>query len=417
MKVPLKWLQEYVALDNVSVPELAERMTLAGLEVSGVRLLGLPAPEGAGPGWERDKVLTARVVRVDKHPNADTLKLVHVEYGAAGPKTLVTGAPNLRVGDQGQKVVLGLRGFQFFNGHVTPKRLERLAPMKLRGIESDAMVCSSFELGIDEEHEGIIILEPDAPVVIPAADFMGDIVLEVDVLPNMARCLSMIGMAREVAALTGQTVKLPPHNVQAAGESVEGQARVVIEDPKLSPRYAAALLKGVKIGPAPGWMQRRLAYAGMRPINNVVDITNYVMLEWGQPLHAFDYDKLRARAGGRAPTIIVRPARSGERLQTLDGQMRELKSENLVIADTAGPIAIAGVMGGAETEVSASTTNILLESANFDFVSIRRTMKAFDLPSEASIRFSKGIHPETVKPAADRAAELMRQHGGATICD
>jgi len=190
---------------------------------------------------------------------------------------------------------------------------------------------------------------------------------------------------------------------------------VDIEDPKLSARYAAALLKGVKIGPAPGWMQRRLTYAGMRPITNIVDITNYVMLEWGQPLHAFDYDRLVERAAGKSPVITVRPAHAGEKMQTLDGQWRDLTPDHLLIADRAGPIALAGVMGDADTEVTSTTTNILLESANFDFRSIRRTMKAFNLPSEASIRFSRGVHPETVKPAAERACELMRRHAGGSV--
>jgi phenylalanyl-tRNA synthetase beta chain len=423
MKVPLKWLAEYVALDDLPLPELVERMTLAGLEVSGVRLLGVPHPEGlhvkseeAGPVWEPDKIVTAEVLGADKHPNADKLKLVRVGYGKSEPKTVVTGATNVQLGDRGQKVVLGLAGFQYFDGHVSPKQLKRLQPTQIRGVPSDAMLCSSYELGIDEEHEGIIILEPEAPVGVPAVDYLGDVVLEVDVLPNMARCLSMIGMAREVAALTGRAVKLPPHEAKADGPPAEGQVRVAIEDPKLSPRYAAMLLKGIKIGPSPGWMQRRLSYAGMRPISNVVDITNCVMLEWGQPLHAFDYDKLVARAGGKAPTITVRPARPGEALRTLDGVDRKLTPDVLVIADEAGPVALAGVMGGAETEVSQATTNVLLESANFDFVSIRRTMKALNLPSEASLRFSKGIHPETVRPAAERAAELMRQHAGATVC-
>src|SRR5262249_54891118 len=196
----------------------------------------------------------------------------------------------------------------------------------------------------------------------------------------------------------------------------EGKVKVEIEDPKLSRRYAAALIKNVKIGPSPGWMQRRLTYAGMRPISNIVDITNFVMLEWGQPLHAFDCDLLVQRAGGKTPTITVRPALPREILVTLDGQKRELSPDNLVIADTKGPIALAGVMGGAETEVTAKTTNILLESANFDFVSIRRTMKQFNLPSEASVRFSKGIHPETVRPAAERAAALMAKHAGGAPC-
>ena len=274
-----------------------------------------------------------------------------------------------------------------------------------------------------DEHEGIIILEDDAPTGMPLADFMGDIILEVDVLPNMARCLSMIGVAREVAAITGQKLRYPVVQAARLHDKETGEPpvpRVEIEDPKLSARYTAALIRNVKIGPTPGWMQRRLTYSGMRPINNIVDITNFVMLEWGQPLHAFDYDVLLQRAsrvsGGSTPTIIVRPARPGEILVTLDGNKRELSPDNLVIADTVGPIALAGVMGGAETEVSPATKNILLESASFDFVSIRRTMKQFNLPSEASVRFSKGIHPETVKPAARRAVDLMRQYAGGTAC-
>jgi phenylalanyl-tRNA synthetase beta chain len=422
MKVPLKWLREYVDLP-ASVVQLAERLTLAGLEVAGVRVIGLPAPEGlrfksenAGPVWPRDKIVIGKVLTVERHPNADRLTLATVDYGAGQPKTVVTGAPNLKVGDSGQKVILGLAGSVLFDGHASEKVLKELKPSKIRGVPSDAMVCSAYELGISDEHEGIILLEEDAPVGTPLADFMGDIVLDLDVLPNMARCLSMIGVAREVAALTSQTLRLPPHAAQAVGESIERQVRVAIEDPKLSARYAALLLKGVKIGPAPGWMQRRLTYAGMRPINNIVDVTNYVMLEWGQPLHAFDYDLLVQRAGGKPPVITVRPARAGEVLTTLDNTRRELTPENLVIADTAGPVALAGVMGGADTEVTSTTMNILLESANFDFVSIRRTMKAMNLPSEASMRFSRGIHPATALPGAERAAELMRQYGDARVC-
>jgi phenylalanyl-tRNA synthetase beta chain len=422
MKVPLKWLLDYVDI-SIADAQLVERMTLAGLEVGGVRVLGLPTPAGLrvkaeerGPVWARDKIVTAKILKIEPHPDADRLKLPTVDYGPGLTKLLVTGAPNVSVGQSGQKVVLALQGSELYDGHSAERKLAILKPTKIRGIPSDAMVCSYLELGISEEHEGIIILEDDAPVGVPLADFMGDVVLEIDVLPNMARCLSMIGVAREVAAITGQKLKLPPHAMQAAGEPIAGQVKVEIENPKLSARYAAALLKNVKIGPSPGWMQRRLMYSGMRPISNIVDITNYVMLEWGQPLHAFDFDKLLQRAGGKAPTIIVRPARAGETLVTLDNQKRELTTEMLVIADTAGPIALAGVMGGAETEVTSSSSAILLESANFDFVSIRRTMKALNLPSEASVRFSKGIHPETVRPAAERAAELMRQYAGATIC-
>ncbi|MCS6852779.1 MAG: phenylalanine--tRNA ligase subunit beta [Gemmataceae bacterium] len=423
MKVPLSWLREYVDL-SVPLPELVERLTLAGLEVSGVRVYGLPLPEGlhvkpedVGPVWDRDKVLLARVLSTEKHPNADKLKLVTVDYGAGEPKVVVTGAPNIRVGDAGQRVVIGLSGTTYWDGHVTPKQLSVLKPTKIRGVPSDAMVMSEFELGISDDHEGVIILQDDVPPPgTPLADFLGDIVLEIDVLPNMARCLSMIGMAREVAALTGQTLRLPPPAMQAGGPASADWVEVAIEDPKLSARYAAAVVRGVRVGPAPEWMRWRLTYAGMRPINNIVDITNYVMLEWGQPLHAFDYDRLRERAGGQRPRIMVRSARAGEVLTTLDQVKRPLTPDNLVIADGVGPVALAGVMGGADTEVSDQTTNVLLESANFDFVSIRRTMQAFNLPSEASQRFSRGLHPATVGPAAERAAELMRLHAGGTIC-
>jgi phenylalanyl-tRNA synthetase beta chain len=421
MKVPLSWLREYVP-HTLSPAELADRLTQAGLEVAGVKVLGLPVPEGLnvkaderGPLWDRDKVIIGELVKVEPHPNADRLTRPTIHYGTGRTQQVVTGAPNIKVGDQGQKVVLGLLGTQYFDGHAKVKQLGTLKPGKIRGVPSEGMVMSEFELGISEEHEGIILLEADAPVGTPLADYMGDVVLELDVLPNMARCLALIGIAREVAALTGTNVKLPAAVIKAGGDSIEGQVDVVIEDPKLSARYAAGLIKNVTIGPAPGWMRRRLTYAGMRPINNIVDITNYVMLEWGQPLHAFDYDKLRARAGGKAPTITVRPAQAGEVIKTLDKVERKLTPENLIIADTKGPIAIAGVMGGADTEVSAETKNILLESASFDFVSVRRTMRTMNLPSEASVRFSKGVPAASVKPAAERALALIAEFGGGTV--
>jgi phenylalanyl-tRNA synthetase beta chain len=422
MKIPLSWLREYVDV-TLPVGELARRLTLAGLEVGGVRAFGLPAPDGLkveepGPVWAKDKVVTAQVLKVEKHPNADKLKLVYAEYGAGEPKMVVTGAPNVSVGDVGQKVILGLAGTEYWDGHATPKKISTLKPTQLRGVPSDAMVMSEFELGLSDEHEGIIILSADAPVGVALADLWGDYVLDLDILPNMARCLSLLGVAREVAAITGATVKPPPTNLapdESPGADLSDKVTVAIADPKLSARYAALLIQNVKIGPSPSWMQRRLAAAGMRPISNVVDITNYVMLEWGQPLHAFDYDLLVKRAGGKTPAITVRPAKPGETLVTLDGVERKLTPETLVIADAAGPVALAGVMGGRDTEISATTTNILLESANFDLVSIRRTMRALDLPSEASVRFSKGIHPELVAPAAGRATRLLAEHAGGTV--
>ena len=421
MKIPLKWLADYVPLD-LPVAELAQRLTLAGLEVSGFRSYGLPVPEGLrvrqdepGPVWDRDRIVITRVLSVGQHPNADKLKLPVVEYPVGTEKTILTGAPNLAVGDSGQKVILALTGSVLFDGHASPKKFSELKPTTIRGVPSDSMVCSAYELGISDEHEGIILLEDDAPVGVPLADFMGDIVLEADVLPNMARCLSMVGVAREVAALTGRPLTTPAHDARADGPAIAGRVEVVIDDTSLSPRYAAAIIEGVTVGPAPGWMQRRLTYAGMRPINNIVDVTNYVMLEWGQPLHAFDLDVLERRAGGKPPRIVVRPARAGETLRTLDGNERTLTPEMLVIADAVGPIALAGVMGGAETEVSKTTKRVLLESASFEFVTIRRTSRGLDLISEASQRFSKGIHPAMVPVALGRACELMRLHAGGVV--
>jgi phenylalanyl-tRNA synthetase beta chain len=421
MKIPLRWLADYVSV-NLPADELVRRLTLAGLEVGCIRCFGVPVPEGiktrieeSGPVWARDKYFTARVVKVEKHPNADKLKLPTVEYGEGRTTQLVTGAENLHVGESGQKVVVGLNGCIYVDTHVKPPKLTELKPKAMRGIESSGMVMSTAELGIADDSEGIILLDDDAPVGVPLADYMGDVVLDVDVLPNMARCLAMVGVAREVAALTGGTVKLPPSKPTESGKPIAGRVKVSIENPKLCARYAAALIEGVKLGPAPEWMSRRLAYSGMRSISNIVDVTNYVMLEWGQPLHAFDYDVLARRAGGKTPHIIVRSARTGEVLKTLDGVDRKLNPDMLVIADEAGAIALAGVMGGLETEVSDKTTNVLLESASFDFVSIRRTMRELDLISEASTRFSKGVHPEQVPIALGRASELMRLHSAGTV--
>lgn len=420
MLVPLSWLRDYVDL-VLTLPELVERLTVAGLEVTGVRLIGLPKPAelktrliDPGPVWERDKIVTAEVLEVTKHPDADRLKLVTLNYGAAEPLTVVTGAANIAIGDRGLKVVLALAGAVLFDGHAEGKVLKELKPGKIRGILSAGMVCSEKELGIADDHEGIILLPPETSPGIPLVDLLGDAVLEIDVLPNMARCLGIIGVAREVAALTGQALRLPSHTPSAFGPPIAGQVSVAIVEPRLCSRYAVGLMTGVKLGPSPYWMQARLRLAGMRPINNLVDITNYVMLEWGQPLHAFDFEVLRARAGDKAPKISVRPAQAGEVLKTLDGQDRRLTDQMLVIADEAGPIALAGVMGGAETEVTERTTAVLLESANFDLVAVRKASRSLDLPSEASHRFSRGIHPELVRPALERALELMRLHTGGT---
>jgi phenylalanyl-tRNA synthetase beta chain len=439
MRVLLSWLKDFVEI-TVPAEELARRLTFAGLEVESIEYIGLPSPTRSGGGgevlaWDRDRIFVGQLVEVKPHPNADRLTLAIVDYGRGEPIQVVTGAPNIRVGDRGQKVVLALEGARLYDGHKPGRELMTLKKSKIRGVESGSMVCSEKELGLSDEHEGIIILPNDAPVGTPLVDYLGDVVFDIKINPNFARAQSVLGIAREVAALTGQKLKAGAEPVnQPAGPAETDFVKIEIADPRLCARYSAAMIREVEIKPSPFWMQRRLDLAGMRPINNIVDITNYVMIGLGQPLHAFDYDQLVARAGhppqlgaghppqlgaNGKPTIIVRPAHPGETMQTLDGVTREFTGANghlpLLITDTAGPIAIAGVMGGAETEVSDATRNILLESANFDFISIRRTTQEQKLPSEAATRFGRGIHPSSTIPAARHAAELMHELGGGKV--
>lgn len=425
MLVPLSWLREFVELP-ANPADLIDRLALAGLESSGVKVVGFPVPSGlrvkpgdATPVWDRDKLIVARVLKIEKHPNADKLKLVTLDYGHTEPKTVVTGAPNIAPGQSGMKVILGLRGSTYYlQAKDGTKTIATLEPKELRGVPNDAMCMSNYELGIADDHDGIIILDESDPVPgTPLQDFLGEIVVELDVLPNMARCLAVREIGREVAALTGRSFCDVKPSAPPSGTSVLGSVAIQIEDPKLCPRYSASIIDTIHVGPAPGWMRRRLHYAGLRPINNVVDVTNYVMLELGQPLHAFDYDVLVKRAGGKPPTIGVRPAKTGEVLKTLDGQVRELTTDDLLICDSNGPIALAGVMGGFETEVTEATRTILLESASFDFVSVRKTARKFNLFSEASGRFSRGVHPEIVPLAATRACELLALHAGGKVRD
>jgi len=406
MKVPLSWLREYVDI-TLPLDELAERMTFAGLEVNAI--------ERIGEDWDRDHIVVGQIVEVRPHPNADRLTIAVVDHGAAEPQAVVTGAPNIRVGDRGQKVAFAREGARLIDGYAEEHRYITLKPVKIRGVLSAGMVCSEKELGLSDEHEGILILDDDAPLGVPLQDYLGETVLDLDLTPNLGRCLSIVGVAREVAALTGQRPKLSEPAMTAEGAPINGQVALEIADPDLCPRYSATLIRDVKIGPSPVWLQQRLRAAGIRPINNIVDVTNYVMLEWGQPLHAFDYDTLRGRQGEDRPVIIVRRALPGETLLTLDNVPRQLSENMLLITDGGGPVAIAGVMGGLDTEIGSSTTNVLLESANFDNLNNRRTSQMLKLHSEAALRFGRGLPPQTTVIAARRASELMRQVAGGVV--
>jgi len=389
MLVSLKWLADYVPL-TLPPRDLAERLSICGVKVE--RMIS------RGDEW--DGVQVAQVLAVEPHPNADRLRLVTVDLAAAERPTVVCGAPNVSVG---LKVAFAPAGTRLRDGHTG--ELAVLKASKIRGVESAGMVLSEKELGISDSHEGILELPADAPVGTPLGDYYGDTILEIEVTPNRPDHMSMLGIAWEVAAQTHVKVREPERTYAETGSNVS-RTSVTIEARDLCSRYLAGIIERVKLGPSPEWMQERLLAAGMRPINNVVDITNYVMLETGQPLHAFDLRKL---GGSR---IVVRRARAGERIRTIDGVDRELTPETLVIADASKAVAVAGVMGGADSEVGEGTTAILLEAANFDAVSVRRTSSALGLRTEASIRFEKGLHPELAITAVRRAMQLLVDYAG-----
>lgn len=396
MRVPLKWLNEFVQPD-VDAGELARKLTLAGLEVEKI--------DHVGSEW--DKVYTAYVHKVDRHPDADRLVLATVEAGEHR-LTVVTGAPNIATG---QKVVLALAGARLIDGHSDSGEFKTLKPGKIRGIMSEGMVCSEKELGMSDEHEGILVLPEDAPLGLPLQEYLGDTVLEFEITPNLAHDFSVLGVAREVGALYHKALS-EPERIDLDTIPSTRPDLVTIEAPELCSRYIAAVIEGIHVGPSPDWMARRLQQAGVRSISNIVDVTNYVMLEYGQPLHAFDYDRL---AGNR---IVVRHAGAGELLETLDHIDRTLDPDMLVIADADRAIALAGVMGGTDTEVSDATTTVLLESAAFDMKSVRRTSRLLKLRSDASARFERGVDPNLARTGIARALELLLQVSpGARIVD
>ena len=389
MKVSLKWLRDYVDI-KLAPEELAEKLTMSGLEVKGIQTIG--------GTW--DNVVIGEVIALNPHPNADRLKLATVELGTE-QVTTVCGAPNIELG---QRVPFAHIGARLIDPHTEEAIL--LKPAKIRGVASEGMVCSEKELGISDSHEGILVLPPEAPIGALLSAYLGDVIFDLDVTPNRPDCLSVIGIAREIAALTGEPLRLSPIHYEELEDSIDSFASVDIADSDLCPRYCASLITGIKIASSPSWLQQRLNSCGMRPINNVVDVTNYVMLEYGQPLHAFDYHKLKDRQ------IIVRRAGNGETITTLDGTERALNPDILVIADKEEVVAVAGIMGGLDSEVTGKTDTILLESANFNQAAIRRGCSHLQFQSEASIRFDKGLNSELPLLPLKRATQLLLELTG-----
>lgn len=401
MNVSYRWLSDYINLNGITPQELAELMTRGGIEIDSVpsRNLGV---SGVVVGY-----VTAR----EKHPDADKLSVCTVDAGQGEPLQIVCGAPNVAAG---QKVPVALVGAKLPGG-LAIKRA------KLRGVESQGMICSAKELGMNDkllpkaQQEGILVLPEEAPVGTDILEVLGldDHVLELDLTPNRADCLSMLGVAYEVSALTGRPVQLPDpsRELPASTDDAADHASVTIEAGEACSHFAVRYIKGIRVGSSPLWMQNRLIAAGIRPISNIVDITNYVMLEYGQPLHAYDAAKVQAGA------FVVRRARPGETLVTLDGQLRKLEPHMLVIADHEKALGLAGVMGGLESEVTDATTDILLEAAKFAGGTVRKTSRQLGLRSEASARFEKEVDPGRVVAALDRAASLMAQYADGVVAD
>lgn len=390
MKLSIKWLRDYVDVD-LEPSALAECLTMAGLEVDAV--------EVAGPDF--DQVVVARIISVRPHPHSEKLFLCEVTTGAE-ILPIVCGAPNTRSGDT---VALARVGARIPGGFV-------IKSSRIRGEVSEGMLCSEEELGIGEDNTGIMVLSPDLTLGMDLKDALRlkDTVLDIGVTPNRSDCLSIIGIAREVAAITGKTIRYPRIDVTENSEEIAGITSVSIMDPDLCPRYTARIIKNISIKPSPSWMRERLEAVGLRAINNIVDITNFVMMELGQPLHAFDYRFLEE---GR---IVVRRSREGEHFISLDEKDRVLKSDTLMICDGVKPVAIAGIMGGLNSEVKDDTSTILLESAYFHPPSIRRSSRWLGMGTDAAFRFERGVDPEGVVRALNRAAQLMADLADGTVC-
>ncbi len=398
MFVSLNWLKNYVDIDQLSPEDLAERITKSGIEVEGLEHFASPA----------NNVVVGYVESCEKHPNADKLNLCQVNIGDETLQ-IICGAPNVATG---QKVAVAKPGA------VLPGNF-KIKKAKLRGVESNGMICSLQELGVEEKFvpkeftSGIFVFPEDAEIGADVNELLNldDIIMELGLTPNRSDALSMLGVAYEVAAILDVPIRLPHTNYHTDEEKAANHVSVKVEATEQNPYYGAFLIKDVKLGPSPLWMRNYLMAAGIRPINNVVDITNYVLIEYGQPLHAFDFDKFGS------DEVVVRMANEGEKIVTLDDQERTLSKEHLVITNGNEAVALAGVMGGADSEVSEQTTTVLLEAAYFDGQTIRKASKDFDLRSEASNRFEKGVDPNRVRKAGERACQLLQEYAGATVLD
>lgn len=430
MKVPISWLKDFIDLDGLSIEDIARKLTLAGLEVDEILYVGLPMPvykedekhefKTGGIGWDKEKIVVAEIRQVNPHPNADKLTLLDL-FDGEKEQVVLTGAPNIfDLKGKGKlpkpiKVAYAKEGATIYDGHAEGLVLMTLKRAKIRGVDSYSMVCSEKELGISGEHEGIILLDDDAPVGMPLADYMGDAVLDISILPNMGRNANVVGVARELAAMLGRELKKPQTKLNVSGQSVRELVEIEIAEPELNPRFVVGLIRNVELKPSPYQIQRRLKLAGVRPINNVVDATNYAMIEYGEPLHAFDYDVLKKRTGDKKIKINTRTAKDGEKLKTLDGNERALTSNNVLVCDEKGSLSLAGVMGGEESEVNDKTRNILLEGAAWNFINIRRTAKQHNLPSEASFRFSRGVHPAMAEGGVRLGLKYMAEWSGGAV--
>ena len=391
MRISLNWLSEYIDLD-VGVTELCDRLTMIGLEIEAVER----------PGEGIDGVVVGKILSIEPHPDADRLVVCKTDVGGEEPLQIVCGATNMSVGDRVPTACIGA---------VLPGDF-KVGKRKMRGIASQGMMCSAKELGLGEDHEGLLIMDPDQGAVgddVRALLGLNDTVLEIEVTPNRNDWSGMLGIARELSAAYGAPVRIPDITLDEGDTPASGLSSVTVEDSTLCPRYVGRILRGVKVGPSPPWLAQRLIAVGQRPINNIVDVTNYVLLETGHPLHAFDLDRLKGQR------IVVRPARKGESITVIDGTKHTLTPDALVIADAKVPIAIAGVMGGLDSEVGEETTSIFLESACFDPVSIRKTARAYNMITEASQRFQRGADIEMVRYAVDRAAALLVEVAGGEL--